>query len=719
MNAEEYQFDRDQTEEIKAGIEAGLDVSCYVKKEFMAIQMRQIRFGLEHGIDVGAYADAEYDWFQMEEIRLGLEAGVDIKCYADKSLSYDKMRQIRKGLAEGIDLSKFSQLDAMLLRELRKAFSSDIDMMKYIKQGYEPEQLKQIRHALEKKLPIEPYLKKEFRGPSIREIAIGLENGVDVSYYAKAEYAWRQMRELRLGLEHRIDISIYINPFFNWKQMYEIRLGLEDGLDVSDYRSFMYTYSDMRRMRLKRLENRRGGKVREYRHIDDSVFSLTVSDDEMYAWLEIDEAQTEEFSPKEIVQFLQKEGIVWGVNDREICSVLEHKKYGKRVLIAEGKEPKQGKDGWYEFFFRTNPDRKPKVLEDGSVDYQNIDWFEMVNKGQKIAYYHPAENGENGCTVTGKICTARRGKEQSLLFGSGFEILEDNRTYVSSLSGKIELSGNTLEIEPILVVNDVTMVTGNIEFDGSVYVKGNVAANTRIYALEDVVIDGMTEGASIWAGGNIVLKKGINGFKSGNIEAKKNVIGGFFESVKVTAGEQIQANYCLNCELHADADILISGNKGTLIGGSAYAATGIAAREIGNRAGIVTRLATGVNEAVLEERKRIEKEKEENNKETQILKNAYADMEKKYSPEKRNSMEIYLKIEKAIYTKEKQMEELELQEKTVDAKIWNMGKAAVTVKGNIYDGTEVKIEYLRWRAAQDVKNVTIRKTNDRIAVFAN
>ena len=71
-------FGIDQQQEIKDGLQAGLDESLYAKPEFYAIQMRQIRLGLMAGLPVGIYASDKYDWFQMEEIRLGLEHKIDI-----------------------------------------------------------------------------------------------------------------------------------------------------------------------------------------------------------------------------------------------------------------------------------------------------------------------------------------------------------------------------------------------------------------------------------------------------------------------------------------------------------------------------------------------------------------------------------------------------------------------------------------------------------------
>ncbi len=48
----------------------------------MLQQMEEIRMGLEAGLDVSLYARPEFDWEQMQEIRLGLEDGLDVSVYA-------------------------------------------------------------------------------------------------------------------------------------------------------------------------------------------------------------------------------------------------------------------------------------------------------------------------------------------------------------------------------------------------------------------------------------------------------------------------------------------------------------------------------------------------------------------------------------------------------------------------------------------------------------
>ena len=73
----------------------------------------------------------------------------------------------------------------------------------------------------------------------------------------------------------------------------------------------------------------------------------------------------------------------------------------EKILIAEGTPAKPGKNGWFEFFVRLDLPRIPAPLPDGGVDYVNIEAFEMVDEGEKLAVYHPAEKGIDGENIFG------------------------------------------------------------------------------------------------------------------------------------------------------------------------------------------------------------------------------------------------------------------------------------------------------------------------------
>lgn len=717
-------FTADQIAEIAEGTEAGLDVSIYAKKGFFAIQMRQIRLGMMEKLPVEVYAREDYDWFQMEEIRKGLQARVNIRLYAYPTISYEKMRQIRKGLEEGINLTKYLNLDAGTLQELREAAQDGVDLLTYIEEGYEPDQLRQIRKGLAKGLDIDSYLGLEFRGVSIREMCIGLEMGLDISAYAKVEYEWRKMREIRLGLEHRVDINNYVSPFYTWKQMQEIRLGLEAGLDVSSYRSLMYTAGQMNRKRTYLLANTPGRTkyiAEEIENIsiragEEDSLAISVREDGMEAVITI--GKEERISREDLLKGLKRRGISKGICEDEIANIAAGNCQDTKVTIARGREPENGADGWYEYFFRTTVERAPKMLPDGSVDYQNTEWFERVEEGQKVAYYHAAQAGTDGFTVMGENLPARNGIEERMLAGKGFLLQPDKKTYIAAVSGKIELQENYMEISRLLVVNEVTISTGNINFDGSVYIKGNVGSGTYITATEDIIVDGYVEAAVIECEGNLTVRQGVNASGSGEIKVKKEANAKFFETSKVYAKEGIRANYSMNCELYTEGKIMVSGTKGGLVGGTAYAAKGIESYNVGNRTEIVTVLKLGINEKIKDKYIEMEGQIKEVKKELTIFQNAYADFQKKYPPEVRNTIDVFLKMEDAIFTKEEQLKQLCEEKQQMEEEGKQIKGVKAVIEGTLFEGVIFEINGTRWESIF-ADNVTVKRIGDKIAVYSN
>lgn len=712
-------FTLDQINEIQEGLELGLDTSVYAKKEFFAIQMRQIRLGLMEKLPVETYASTDYDWFQMEEIRCGLQDGLDITVYANPSISYDKMRQIRLGLKNGVNLANYTKLDAGVLRELRKALLSKIYIVDYIHQGYEAEQLEQIRIALEKHLDIQPYLQKELRGVSIHEICEGLEKGLDVSCYAKIEFSWQQMRQIRLGMENRVDVSCYANPLYEWQQMQEIRLGLENGIDITPYYTLMYPATDMRRMRLELQANNNPASFSDeqtrFEAFED--ISVTVSSDEMEAFIYVQDSSR--MTKSRIMKALEFSGVKKGIQEAQINKLLKGGFKNKTIMVAKGKAATEGPDGWYEFFFKTELDRQPKLLPDGSVDFSEIQWYEFVQSGQNIAVYHDAETGTAGYTVTGREIPARKGRERSVLTGKGFTLLEDNRTYTASVSGRIILDGNRIDIDPTLTIEEVSLATGNVVFDGNVYVSGNVGVGAQIQATGDVVVNGYVESAAIESSeGSVCIMQGVNGNGVGYIKAAVDVSGKFFESCRVYAGNEIRAGYCLNCDLYSENRIVVTGKNGQLAGGTAYAKISIDMTYAGNRAGLATVIRLGINDEISEQQDDVEQRIAEANKQLDILRNAYADFHIKYPPEVRNTMDMYLRVESAIFTKEKEVDALMQYKYDMEQEMIAVKSAQAVVHDTLYEGTVFEINGKHWTAKQ-ARNVKIKRVDSRVAVYRN
>jgi uncharacterized protein (DUF342 family) len=719
-------FTIDQIEEIRLGEEAGLDVSVYANKDYFAIQMRQIRQGMMDGVDVLRYADPKFDWFQMEEIRKGLLSGVDVDKYGSLAVTYDRMRQVRIGLEQGIDLSKYIKFDAGIICQLREACIAKVNITDYIKEGYDPEQLEEIRTFLAKGVSAKEYLSVEYRALAIRQICLGIEMGLNVSVYAKTYFNWRQMQEIRIGLESRVNVSEYENPLYSWQQMREIRLGLEEGLDVSFYKSFMYTAPDMKEKRLL-LEKRMADKASLLREnagvnvfpetlsFDD--FTISVADDEMEAYITVHGNAPIPLKRSEVLEALRQEGVSSGV-DNDIVDNLTMGSYNELTLkVARGQKPMDGADGWYELLFRTNIDRTPKLLPDNSVDYQNTEWFEVVKKGQKIAVYHPATEGTAGISVRGTLLPARKGKEKRVLAGRGFIVEPDGCTYTSLLDGRIDFVGGMIDISQMLVVDESTASNCNINFEGSVYIKGNVGNGIRIEATENIIIEGHVEGATIECGGDVFIQKGMNAAGEGYVRAAGSIVGKYFEYARIHASKDIKADYFLGCQIYAEGQIQAAGAKGSIMGGTGCAIAGITADSIGNHAGIATTLKLGINDSIVNQMKNIEGSIAAVGEELNILRNARAELTKKYPSETRNTMEIYLKVEKAIYTKEIESKTLLESKRQLEEDMAKMREGKIVVNNTLYEGVVMELNGVRWNS-KEVRSVTIKNVGNKVAVYS-
>ncbi len=716
----EQGFTHDQIAEIVEGGKEQVDTSVYAKKEFLAIQMRQIRLGLSQGLDVGKYARPEYDWFQMEEIRKGLLGGVNVDLFADPSIPYDKMRQIRWGLCDGLDLSGFKHLEVGILRELRLAIHDKVSIVSYISAGYDEEQLEAIREALCKGIDIAQYLDKSYRGISLKEIFLGLEHGVDVSSYAKPEYCWQQMRELRLGLESRVDINRYKNPYYGWQQMRQIRLGLEAAQDVSYFSSFKYTASEMEKRRLALQENPALAYIREDEpHVQVDLTDrcrIEISEDQTQAFLQII-GDSSGLGRADILKALGHMGIAYGVQYDKIDEIAHGNVFRKPVLIAQGLPARHGDDGYYEYFFRTEVARTPKQLPGGDVDYHDVEWFETVKKGQNLAVYHAATDGEDGMTVLGEPIPARRGREECILTGTGFERRSDEKTYRATKTGIISLHGTNLEVSDLIIMDEVNLATGDLIFDGNVLIRGNVGSGAKIRAGADLVIEGFVEAAQIECKGNVLLHQGMNGGGTGYIYARGDIVGCFFEAATLKAEGNIQGDYFLNCDIATHAMLNVTGKKGTLAGGKVYAERGMRAHDLGNHMSLPTRIKIGMVERLAERESEIDAQIRNVSVELCTLGNSHHEFQVKYPPEVRNAMPIYRKIEAAVYTKEKEMEQLMAKRQELEEEKKHVNSVQAVIDCHLYEGVTFEVDGSHWRS-KDLLAVTVRREGKHVVAHA-
>ncbi len=673
------------------------------KQSYLEEQNQEIRLGLEEGLDVSIYSKPELNWMQMEQIRMGLKDKVNVSAYADSAYGYNTMKQIRL------------------------SFYSSTDLTPYLDRGFESNELEQIRLALEEGLPLDQWLTDDMYSQQIHEIRIGLYEGLDVSKYADAKYNWMQMQEIRLGLEKKLKISFYTNYLFNHWQMREIRLGLEEGLDVSSYAKLIFSGTDMKKKREELLANAKTTRSAETDSLTASLsalrkkeFNISVEDNGNKAYAYIPWIPGNMVTEEDIYRDLENRGISIGIKRDAITNMISQRRMNEKILIAEGTPAEKGKDGWFEFFVRLDLPRIPAPLPDGGVDYVNIEAFEMVDEGEKIAVYHRAEKGHDGQNVFGEVIHANNGLEKNPLKGVGFTIAEDGITYLSRMNGKFEYVNGRIIISNMIVVReDVTAVTGRLEIDGSVYVIGSVYSGGYIKATGDIIIEHNVETGRLIAGGNVMIKKGSCSKNDCFIEADGEVSGSFFEAANINAGGNVKANYIMNSNINTLGKVIVSGSKGMLLGGRICAVRGVDTYNLGNSSHLRTVLEIGRNDTYNKEQARFADKRLQILNQLSALENEWNKILKALPSKKELAEEIIKKLNGAIVAKDHELAELDAEA----SKLANLTdpeqnmKDPVCVRGNAYEGSVITINTIKYLLPSNVSRVIFKLRNKRVVML--
>lgn len=333
----------------------------------------------------------------------------------------------------------------------------------------------------------------------------------------------------------------------------------------------------------------------------DSKWHLTIADDNSSARMLMEPpGEGGIYSAQEVIAFLRKNGVTHGIQYSEVESMIDNKVYYKEVVVARAKEPIDGVDGQYEFFFDMGQIKSPAIRSDGTVDYQSMNIIHSVQVDEVLAVYHPAVAGTHGYDIKGREKRAKVAKELPEIKGSGFASNENRDktvTYKATLEGRVEYDNYKLFIRDVYEQRgDLDLLTGRIDFLGDVIIHGSVRAGTVIKASKSITIEGNVEAAVIIAGGDIVLKKGMQGGKRAKLSAGGDIYAYFLEYTEVNAKGSVEANIILNCRVNAGKSITVKGKRGYIVGGTYNAASIIYSTNIGNKAEVKTITSVGISE---------------------------------------------------------------------------------------------------------------------------
>ena len=275
------------------------------------------------------------------------------------------------------------------------------------------------------------------------------------------------------------------------------------------------------------------------------------------------------------------------------------------------------------------------------------------------------------------------------------ELSEDHTELRSLVEGHASLIDGQVFVSDVYIVPaNVDNSTGNIEYSGSVEIKGNVNSGFTVEAGGNITVGGIVEGATLKAGGDIVVARGIHGMSKALLQAGKSVTVKFIENAEVYSDESINTDSILHSNVSAKYEVRVQGKKGFISGGKIRAGSKVLTQTLGSEMGASTRIEVGVSTAMKKKahdlgEKQKELEAEQGKMEPTITGIGKKVAEGMVLPEEKM---VFLKsVAKAYQDVKKQLLEVAKEKAKLDEEMEIAENASIVVKGDLYSGCLVTI----------------------------
>jgi uncharacterized protein (DUF342 family) len=321
---------------------------------------------------------------------------------------------------------------------------------------------------------------------------------------------------------------------------------------------------------------------------------------------------------KDIEDLLQKNRIITILDKSKIEEALAsidpkvHKIH--RIIVAQGRKPV---NGYNEYMIPLlSLDKKAgKVIEGGRMDFKEVGSVIDVTKDQRVLQRIPGLKSENGYDIYGETIEATLEAKEGFLKGDNLTpSQEDGDIFISSINGCLLVEGKKISIYPYAVIKgDVDYDSGNVDFHGSVLVRGSVLPGFSVKAKGDIIVESLVDDAVLDAEGDITVKGGITGKGSAMVIAGGSLKTKYLLNATVeTSGEIVVQDSIINSKVFSNERITVTGGHGIILGGEVTARHEIVVNTVGKPNETThTNLTVGksltIEREILELRKKMEK----------------------------------------------------------------------------------------------------------------
>ncbi len=401
-------------------------------------------------------------------------------------------------------------------------------------------------------------------------------------------------------------------------------------------------------------------------------------------------------SAGDLLEHVQAEGITIGVLTEVIERMAQNRITGEWVVIARGVKPEEGTNGSVRFHF--DKDRtKAKIQEDasGKVNLRDLNLIQNVRKGDLLCELIPPRAGKSGMSVKGEELPSKEGAHAKLPEAKNVTISADRTHMYAAMDGLVQWVDNAVQVDAVYTVHDVDASVGNIRFNGSVVVQGEVGDGYEIHAGQDITIASTVGRVVLEAGGNIHIAGGILGQEKAIVTANGNIHARFIQDAHVKSEKEIVVNdYIRNSMVSAIGPVVIRNANGFIATSKVSSDCWIYCHTVGQEdAGTETELSIGHSPVLHQEQVRIKEDIVEKTQDFLKFQSSLSKLRamKSTSELSRQQEMLYEKILEAMDNLRKNLIQQNAKVMEITEKIHRTYQGNIYIEGTLHDHSTIRI----------------------------
>lgn len=449
--------------------------------------------------------------------------------------------------------------------------------------------------------------------------------------------------------------------------------------------------------------------------ISDAQAHIDIAQDRLTAYIRVDAAKGGQPLTSEALEAtIAKARIPLELVERRVLMACLTGEAVARQVLARARPPIDGRDAVYQPLVDSEHVVAPSIDATGHADMLNTHDFVIVDVGTPLMRRTPATSGSPGLDVTGQPVKPRQGIDPGFatpLTGAAIDS-EDPNLLVATVRGHPVVSRTGVMVDAVLRLPAVNVKTGNLHYDGSVEVAGDVAAGMEVHVTGDLLIKGSLERAEVFVGNDLTVVGGIFGSLDAHHEGTHRDPEQPVMGERIQVGGSLQARFVNLAVIDAGGDVLVreyignsrlrtgqrlqlgqQGGKGVLFGGFCEALWGAAVNQLGTDSYLPTHLKIGEVGILTVQRAEKDRELATRLREADQLRAILLKIKQRGSPQTLGQVTLdkARKISNTIASIERRANRLQDDIAKLDADMAVQGQARLAVRKTVFPGVVVNI----------------------------